>query len=263
MNALFRSRYALIALALSAALHAQTATPCVRNYTNWIGSTVLPHIRSGAEEPFTVTVKHSFEHKLSDGNTIRWSTEATESRDENGRTMEERILGCQLDNSGRPQLRVDFNVFDHKSQTTTHWSTGPGTTNEARTIHPHPIQSIPPSRVHITTPMASPMRTPRSNESLGSRTIAGIEASGSRYTETLSAEETGSETPIKIVHEHWMSVDQTHKTLMIVTDDPRTGRLTWEVTSITLGPPDPSLFTPPTDYTIVDESLPIPEPPKQ
>ena len=41
--------------------------------------------------------------------------------------------------------------------------------------------------------------------------------------------------------------------LMAINDDPRRGRTTTEYEELNRGEPDPSLFTPPADYKVVEQ----------
>jgi len=111
------------------------------------------------------------------------------------------------------------------------------------------------------------MQPPRSEfktEDLGTKTIAGIEAHGSRTTRTIPAGEEGNEVPLVTVQEIWRS-QKLGLTLMGTMDDPRSGRRTYEVEEFTEGEPDASLFTPPEGYrveyrkTVVEDEAGKPE----
>jgi hypothetical protein len=86
-------------------------------------------------------------------------------------------------------------------------------------------------------------------ESLGTQSIDGLNADGTRITRTIPAGEIGNENPITIVSERWYSaelqlvVKSTHS-------DPRFGDTAYTVTNIQRTEPDASLFTIPADYTV-------------
>ena len=86
-------------------------------------------------------------------------------------------------------------------------------------------------------------------EDLGTQTINGVTATGTRYTHTIPAGQIGNEKPIVVVSEHWYSND-----LQIVVKstrtDPRFGTTTYTVTNIQRTEPAASLFTVPADYTV-------------
>jgi hypothetical protein len=90
------------------------------------------------------------------------------------------------------------------------------------------------------------------SESLGTRTIEGVEAEGTRTTTTIPAGAIGNERPIEIVYERWYS-----KELQLIVyskhSDPRFGEQIYRLDNINRGEPDASLFTPPSDYKIVTE----------
>lgn len=92
-------------------------------------------------------------------------------------------------------------------------------------------------------------------EDLGTRTIEGVEATGTRRTVTIEAGAIGNEQPIRIVSERWYS--PALKTVVLSKrNDPRTGEHTYRLTSILTGEPDPSLFQVPPDYTIEETPEP-------
>jgi len=90
------------------------------------------------------------------------------------------------------------------------------------------------------------------NEKLGTQTIEGVLAEGTRHTTTWPVDSQGNDRPISVVSETWTGVNLK---VMIVnkTNDPRSGEHTQKLTNISLAEPDPSLFQPPADYAVVDE----------
>lgn len=99
---------------------------------------------------------------------------------------------------------------------------------------------------------ASNVRT----EALPSDTIAGVYVEGTRTTEVVTAGGVGNEHEFTIVSETWTSPDL-KITVRLVTDDPRTGRVTIELTAVNRSEPDPELFKIPEGYTVVDRSSPF------
>lgn len=88
-------------------------------------------------------------------------------------------------------------------------------------------------------------------EDLGSQTINGVLATGTRYMHTIAAGQIGNEKPISVVSERWYSTD-----LQIVVKstrtDPRSGTTTYTVTNIQRTEPAASLFAVPSDYTVTE-----------
>jgi hypothetical protein len=88
-------------------------------------------------------------------------------------------------------------------------------------------------------------------ESLGTRPIEGVMATGVRTTTMIPAGEIGNLLPIELVTERWFS-DQLGMAVLITRRDPRSGDTTYRLTSIVRSDPPPDLFTVPADYRIVD-----------
>jgi hypothetical protein len=86
-------------------------------------------------------------------------------------------------------------------------------------------------------------------ESLGTQTIEGVEAEGTRITFTIAAGKIGNELPIVTVRERWYS-PELQTVVLSKNSDPRTGETTYRLTNISRGEPDPSLFQIPADYTV-------------
>ena len=75
-------------------------------------------------------------------------------------------------------------------------------------------------------------------------------------TQTIPTGEQGNDRPFEIVSETWMSPDL--KTAVLSKhNDPRSGENTTRLINISRNEPDPSLFQPPPDYQIVDETAPF------
>jgi hypothetical protein len=85
--------------------------------------------------------------------------------------------------------------------------------------------------------------------SLGTQTIDGVQAQGTRYTRTIPAGQIGNEKPIVITTERWYSPDL-QMYVLTKTTDPVRGNSVRQLTNIQMGEPDPSLFQVPPDYTV-------------
>jgi hypothetical protein len=86
-------------------------------------------------------------------------------------------------------------------------------------------------------------------EDLGTQTIAGVTAQGTRFTKTIPAGQMGNEKPITIVRESWYSNDL-QTTVMSKRSDPWSGETTYTLTNIQRTEPAASLFAVPSDYTV-------------
>lgn len=95
--------------------------------------------------------------------------------------------------------------------------------------------------------------------SLGKREIAGLPADGERTTLVIPAGSIGNDQPLEIVEERWKSPDL-RTVLWSKTSDPRWGETTYQLTRITRGEPDATLFVVPSDYTIKEGEPVAPKP---
>ncbi len=86
-------------------------------------------------------------------------------------------------------------------------------------------------------------------EDLGTQTVAGVTAQGTRITHTIPAGQIGNEKPITIVHESWYSNDL-QTVVMSKHSDPWVGGTIYTLTNIQRAEPDASLFAVPSDYTV-------------
>ena len=87
---------------------------------------------------------------------------------------------------------------------------------------------------------------------LGTQTIEGVPAQGTRITRTIPAGQVGNDQPLVITTETWMSPDL-KVLVMSKTSDPRMGETTYRLTNVLRDEPDPALFQVPSDYTIQDK----------
>ena len=86
--------------------------------------------------------------------------------------------------------------------------------------------------------------------------MEGVLVNGVRTTHTIPAGQIGNERPIAIVSEIWTSPDL--KTVVFSKrTDPRMGEQTFRLTNIVRAEPDPSLFTVPPHFKIVEGPQPI------
>jgi hypothetical protein len=93
-------------------------------------------------------------------------------------------------------------------------------------------------------------------EELGSQTMEGVPVKGVRMTHTIPAGQIGNDRPITIVTEVWTSPDL-ETVVYSKRSDPRMGEQTFRLTEIVRAEPNPSLFTVPADFKIVNAPTPI------
>jgi hypothetical protein len=96
---------------------------------------------------------------------------------------------------------------------------------------------------------------PWKKESLGTQTIEGVNAEGTRATLTIPAGEVGNTLPIEVVDETWYS-PELQIPVLTKHRDPRSAETTYRLTNINRGEPDRSLFEVPADYTVAEGKMP-------
>lgn len=199
---------------------------------------------------------------LGDGNRITRKSTALVYRDSEGRTRREQSLEPigPLADAGASHMTIFINdpvagvsyILNpdertaqklSRSQTTMSHAEGMTVTVEANATMNHGVAI---ERV-VTSHAASQPTT----QSLGKRTIDGIEVEGTRSVTTIPAGEIGNERPIEIVSERWYS-PQLQTLLLSTHNDPRFGETTYRLTNILQSDPARSLFEVPSDYTIKD-----------
>jgi hypothetical protein len=115
---------------------------------------------------------------------------------------------------------------------------------------PPPPPPLPGERAMIERSGAGAI----AREDLGSQTMEGVNATGSRSTTTIPAGAIGNVQPIKIVAEQWFSPDL-QVLVMTKYSDPRSGETTYRLQNIVRAEPDRSLFTVPPDYTLKESGI--------
>ncbi len=91
-------------------------------------------------------------------------------------------------------------------------------------------------------------------ESLGTRSIEGVRAEGSRTTSTIPAGAIGNLMPIEVVSERWFS-PELQMAVLITRRDPRAGETVYRLTNIVRAEPADALFAVPPDYEVRDGAL--------
>jgi|ERR1700722_4185807 len=125
-------------------------------------------------------------------------------------------------------------------------------------------QSAPPIKPALkasaaevpSTSAISRQQSPNANqttESLGSQTMEGVPVEGTRTTIIIPEGSQFNDRPIAVVSEAWMSPDM-NIAILSKHNDPRYGESTTRLTNLELSNPILSLFQPPPDYKIVDET---------
>jgi hypothetical protein len=97
-------------------------------------------------------------------------------------------------------------------------------------------------------------RPNETTESLGSQTVEGLTADGSRTKDVVPAGTIGNEKDLVSTRETWYS-SELKIVLSSIRNDPRFGEVRYSLTNIQVSAPDPSLFQVPPGYTV--EHVPV------
>jgi hypothetical protein len=220
-------------------------------------------------QPYKAQVTTETTRTLSDGSHITQNSTAMVARDSEGRTVRTEKLGTgpTITSIFDPvaEKHIDY-ISDKKVAHVlplpspsgsssgepvaigggfSGFAAGPGGSTVGFFAKDRAFLSQPGSKVNTT------------KQSLGTRTIDGIEVTGTHSTSTIPAGEIGNEKDLTTTREEWYSpvlklVVQSTQT------DPRFGQTTYSLTDIQQGPPDEALFQVPPDYKI--EEIPMPKP---
>jgi len=206
-------------------------------------------------EPYTATRKITQVQTLANGATITRESTSLEAVDSSGR----RYQKYQLETNSGGDMQMPefyfFNVYDPVNQTSTNWNSN---SKEATVFHiPQPGKVQPTMAASHSElakiPALKPVQMHTDREDLGTKTINGLESTGTRWTTTSPVGSIGNDQPLVVIAESWMSTELGIEVLQN-RDDPRTGKRTVELTDIERGEPDSALFQVPEGYTVVDQN---------
>lgn len=203
--------------------------------------------------PFSATFSTDTTQALADGNQIQHSATGTFARDSQGRTRRDMTLPAigPWSTSGQAAPHI---VFISDSVASTQYILEPDR-KVARKMQRfrgdrHSEGTSPDP--HFAPPGGTGGTNRRANVttiSLGTQTINGVQAEGTRVTHTIPAGAIGNANPLVITNERWYS-SELETVVMIKRSDPRMGTTTFQLTNILKQEPDASLFQVPSDYTV-------------
>jgi len=176
---------------------------------------------------------------LADGNHISTQTQTKVYRDADGRVRRE--IGFELNTPATGAAKRSMIVITDPVAGK-RYVLNPQT----KTVHVMPLQ---PSK-HGQGPPPPPdgeADAGVNREQLGTKTINGLQAEGTRVTRTIPPGKIGNQLAIVVVTERWYSTDL-QLPLTTTHTDPMMGTVTTNLTNVTRTAPDPSLFQVPSDY---------------
>jgi len=200
--------------------------------------------------PLTADVVTTHVQYLSDGNKITNDETSHFYRDSEGRTRRENKLMLPGHSTDTPTMimindpvahtRFVLNTV-HKSADQVVVENGPA---DANVMYMKKRQDE-----QVVINKAPSNEQPENKEDLGTQSIEGVTARGTRTSHVIPAGKIGNEKPITVTTESWFS-DEVGMEVLRVHKDPWSGEVTTKVTNIRRGEPDASLFTAPADYKV-------------
>jgi hypothetical protein len=267
----------LIVAVTAAAAVAQTnpgiATQ-VAGFTGSVGGFAGRPLNGVTGQPFSAQEETETVQTLDDGTHITNGTQKVmHYRDSLGRTRTERTPmqppGFMAASAPAPPIFIEIAdpvggyrySFDSNSHTAHRSPFGPAragkvlappATTASVTADPALGRRVAPASSANGVGLHGP-RPEISHEQLGTRTIEGVLAEGTRTTTTYPIGFLGNDRPLTTVTETWIS-PEIGMAVLTKTSDPRRGESTMKLTNVSRAEPDPSLFQPPAGYEVVDPS---------
>jgi len=204
--------------------------------------------------PFSAVAVTTFSHTLADGNKISNTHQVNLYRDSQGRFRKDGTVPPMGELAvAQPHsfvvihdpvaskgylLNPDKKVA-HVMTMKGHGHKGPNAPvgDASSAAAPDAIEANEPENPNVT------------KESLGTQTINGISAQGTRYTRVIAAGSIGNDKTITVTREVWYSPDL-QMVVQSKHSDPRFGDTTYSLTNIQRTEPAANLFTVPSDYTV-------------
>ncbi len=203
--------------------------------------------------PYSAQAVSETTQALADGNTINRKTTAAVARDSQGRTRREETLSNIGPWSTDGQARSMVFINDPVANANYVLDASRHTANKMAVpqfrAHQKAVESSAASGDNVLHARKRLDSANIKKESLGTQTVGGVAAEGTRLTHTIPAGQIGNARPIDIVDEQWVSPDL-KVVVMSKHTDPRSGTTTYTLTNIQRAEPDVSLFAVPSDYTV-------------
>ncbi len=204
--------------------------------------------------PFSATATSETTQTLQDGSVLRRTSQLTMYRDGQGRSRREATFSGfgPLTASGTPKTMVG--ISDPVAGVHIELD------NEQKVAHKSAIharggdKATAESAPNVEGTMEERMQKEEAagllkRESLGTQTISGVVAEGTRTTRIIPAGQIGNEKPLQVVSERWYSQDL-QIVLKSTRTDPRFGTTTYTVNSIQRTEPAAGLFAVPANFTV-------------
>ena len=236
--------------------------------------------------PFSADAVTEFTQTLSTGQRIHRKSTTSMYRDSEGRTRREQTINAigPYASSGPPKQTIFINdpvagtsyvlnPADHTAMVTRVTSVGTGS-EAGKVIVTHEGYNVAVGGAFggtVVKPggggggfgaagtggvvvIGKDASTNSRTESLGTQTVEGVPAEGTRTIETIPTGSIGNDSPIEIVTERWYSSEM-GMLIKSKTSNPMSGDNLYQLTNIKRAEPDPSLFQVPADYAVKETSV--------
>jgi len=205
--------------------------------------------------PYSAQAVTEITQTLGDGNRIVRKVTASVYRDSAGRVRRDQVLaavGSWMPNE-QPKTAIIDDPVAHF-----HYILNPDRQTAARFPAPDASKFKQRAQQSSANGANAPTDPPRhrgpgtmEKTALGTQTIEGVQATGTKSVLTIEAGAIGNDQAIQIVSEEWYSPDL--KTVVLSKkSDPRFGDVVYSLTQINRSEPDPTLFQVPSNFTITD-----------
>jgi len=202
--------------------------------------------------PFSATATSETTQTLPDGTVIHRATTSMLYRDGQGRSRRDVTFSGfgPLAAAGKAHTVVMINdpvagahymlsaeeKVAHKMTMRSHKGGTPGEdAADGKHVHQHMAQEEATGEI--------------AKEPLGTQSINGVSAEGTRVTHTIPAGRIGNDRAINVVYERWYSADL-QMVVKSTRSDPRFGTTTYTMTNVQRTEPAAALFTVPSDYSV-------------
>jgi hypothetical protein len=198
--------------------------------------------------PYSGVQTTEIQQKLADGNTITRQETSKVYRDGQGRVRIEHTTNPSVSSGQTP--RTTITIFDPVASAS--YVLNPTEQTAVKmTLRTPPAGAMAPQRgqdhVQGRGPGGSSAQVQK--QDLGTQTINGIAATGTRMTETIAAGAIGNQQAIQIVRETWIST-ALKVPVLIKSSDPRFGTTSMQLTNIVQAEPEAALFQTPANYNV-------------
>ncbi len=206
------------------------------------GAGSLMHGATVTGAPFSAVQMTTHQQTLANGNVIQQQETTNLFRDSQGRVREE-MTWTGANGQGS---RTAVTISDPVAQVVRRLNP------QSKTVSEMPMRQPPAGGASARVAGGQRLREGSANlvkEDLGTQTVNGVTATGTRVTRTIPAGAMGNAQSIQIMRETWVSSDL-KVPVMVKTSDPRFGTTVTQVTDITRAEPDAALFQTPAGYTV-------------